>query len=320
MAIFRGFAIYAAIIGLILISILLFQVNIPLPKNKPVSPPALNPYEDTIAASGIIEAVDRNTAIGVPQPGLVIAIYVDVWSRVKQGEALFQIDNRELTAQLLAQKANVKVAEANLNRLKDQLARLESVQDVRAISRDELNTRQNDVHVAEAQLDYAIAQLGQTQLLIERLTVRAPKNGIILQNNIRLGEYVSTNVSAMILGNIEHLQVRADIDEQNASSFTLNSEATAFPKNNTTLAIPLKFNYVEPYVIPKRSLTGASDERVDTRVLQVIYNFEYPKDFPIYVGQQVDVFIKKAKVHTQNEQTTSSQSTTNENEQKHASP
>ena len=58
------------------------------------------------------------------------------------------------------------------------------------------------------------------------------------------------------------------------------------------LQMPLRFVRVEPYVIPKRSLTGDSLERVDTRVLQVIYEFDRPA-FPIYVGQQVDVFIRR---------------------------
>jgi len=49
---------------------------------------------------------------------------------------------------------------------------------------------------------------------------------------------------------------------------------------------------IEPYVIPKKSLTGDNTERVDTRVLQVIYRFERPS-FPIYAGQQVDVFIER---------------------------
>jgi len=50
---------------------------------------------------------------------------------------------------------------------------------------------------------------------------------------------------------------------------------------------------VEPYILPKKSLTGESTERVDTRVLQVIYTFAMPKT-PVYVGQQMDVFIDGA--------------------------
>jgi hypothetical protein len=54
--------------------------------------------------------------------------------------------------------------------------------------------------------------------------------------------------------------------------------------------LPLTFVRVEPFVIPKRSLTGLSTERVDTRVLQIIYAVE-PEDKPLYVGQQLDVYI-----------------------------
>ena len=46
----------------------------------------------------------------------------------------------------------------------------------------------------------------------------------------------------------------------------------------------------EPFVVPKKSLTGDSTERVDTRVLQVIYRVE-DDALPLFVGQQMDVFI-----------------------------
>jgi hypothetical protein len=52
---------------------------------------------------------------------------------------------------------------------------------------------------------------------------------------------------------------------------------------------------VEPFVVPKKSLTGDSTERVDTRVLQGLYSFD-PKSLPVYVGQQMDVFIEAAPI------------------------
>ena len=54
--------------------------------------------------------------------------------------------------------------------------------------------------------------------------------------------------------------------------------------------IPLTFVRVEPYVVPKRSLTGDNTERVDTRVLQVIYEVA-TTDQTLFVGQQMDVFL-----------------------------
>ena len=70
------------------------------------------------------------------------------------------------------------------------------------------------------------------------------------------------------------------------------AEAVATLKGRPQVRFPLKFVYVEPYVIPKQSLTGNNSERVDTRVLQVIY--ELPEDRPVdvYIGQQMDVYLK----------------------------
>lgn len=299
MIIFRSFAFYLALVGIAVALVLLRILNTTPAQQIPPRQPSSNPYLNAIAASGIIEAADRNISIGAPASGLITKVYVKVSDYVQKGDPLFKMDSRELQAQLLLQKANIKVSEANLKRLQDQLDRLEHVSDPRAVSRDLIETRENDVKVAEAQLDANIAEVKRTQQLIDRLFVVAPKNGVILQNNIRAGEYhnaLSPDSNAtppMLLGDLTKLQVRVDIDEQNASRFSPDFTATAYPKNNTQLRIPLTFDRVEPYVIPKKSLTGSSTERVDTRVLQVIYTFKQPENFNVYVGQQVDVFIEE---------------------------
>ena len=57
----------------------------------------------------------------------------------------------------------------------------------------------------------------------------------------------------------------------------------------------LRFVHIEPYIVPKKSLTGESSERVDTRVLQIIYRFDRPTGASIYVGRQMDVFLEDGK-------------------------
>ena len=272
----------------------------------PVSPPE-KPYNGGVAATGILEAFSENVAIGVPAPGLVTEVKVKVWDKVKKDDALLVLDDRELRALLLKQRAAITVNEAQLEvsraqlaKMQDMLDRLKSVTDQRAISQDDLKNRSNDVAVAkaevaaaEAQLEAAKADVKQTEMLIDRLTVRAQQPGTILQVNIRAGEYASiqNKLAPLILGDLDTLQVRVDVDEQNAMSVRANQAATAFLKGDAKTPYPLAFERIEPFVIPKVSLTGASTERVDTRVLQVIYRLQKPKDTPLYVGQQVDVFI-----------------------------
>ena len=61
-------------------------------------------------------------------------------------------------------------------------------------------------------------------------------------------------------------------------------------RGNMKITTPLSFVRFEPYLVPKKSLTGDSTERVDTWVLQVIFSFTRG-ELPIFVGQQMDVFI-----------------------------
>jgi HlyD family secretion protein len=86
------------------------------------------------------------------------------------------------------------------------------------------------------------------------------------------------------------LHVRIDIDEHDIPRFRPGLPAKASLRGHSESAYPLNFVRVEPYVIPKKSLTGDNSERVDTRVLQVIYSLD-TSDKPIYVGHQLDVFI-----------------------------
>lgn len=276
--------------------VMVVRLNGQAPINPPPIDPSPKPYSTSVAASGIIEALSDNVAIGVPEAALVSKVHVKVWDSVEEGQPLFTLDSRELQAELLVNEANAAVTEAMLHRLQDQLARFKCVNDPRAVSQDEVRTKEHDVEVAQAQLEAARAQVAQNKVRLGRRTIVAPRAGTVLQVNLRAGEYASATPKnpAMVLGDVEHLQVRADVDEQNAPRLQPGRAATAYLKGDTTQPIELQFVRIEPYVVPKISLTGASTERVDTRVLQVIFSFERPKDRPVYVGQQVDLYVKTA--------------------------
>lgn len=94
----------------------------------------------------------------------------------------------------------------------------------------------------------------------------------------------------MILGGGTNLHLRADIDENEAWRVQAGAAATAHLRGNSRTTFALEFVRVEPYVIPKKSLTGDTTERVDTRVLQVIYRFK-DAEARVYNGQQMDVYI-----------------------------
>ena len=95
----------------------------------------------------------------------------------------------------------------------------------------------------------------------------------------------------ILLGNVDNLHVRVDVEEHEASRVQPGAKAIAAVRGNADLKTPLAFVRFEPFVVPKKSLTGDSTERVDTRVLQVFYSLDRGQ-VPVYVGQQIDAFIE----------------------------
>lgn len=95
----------------------------------------------------------------------------------------------------------------------------------------------------------------------------------------------------MILGNINPLHVRVSINQFDASYYRSTASAVAFLQGNALVQFPLHFVRIEPYFVTKQNLTNEIGEKVDTRVLQVIYCFD-KEDQRIFVGQQMDVFIE----------------------------
>lgn len=282
-----------AVLGVILALWTVKQGQKPVVPAEPVADPPKVAFANKISGSGIVEASTRNISVGSHVSGIVARVYVKVAQRVKAGDPLFSIDDRARRADLSVRDAKVLEAEANLQDLKAQLAIAENVKDPRAISIEDLNKRRYAVQAADARLANAKAEANSARVDLDLLTVRAPITGEVLQINTRPGEFAPSGVTAqplVLLGNLDRLHVRVDIDENDAWRFSRESPAVAYIRGNADLKVALRFEYVEHYVVPKRSLTGESTERVDTRVMQVIYSFDRG-ELEVIPGQLMDVFI-----------------------------
>lgn len=280
------------------------------PTPKPVAEPSNSTYERFIAGAGIIEANTENIEIGAPLTGIVTGIFVKVGSKVNAGEPLFKLDDREKLAELKVREAElvsaegrVKEAEANIADLQNQFSVASSLAKKQAGSKFDADRRRFAVETAKARLETAKsevisskARLDSVKTELDRLVVKAPVTGEVIKLDIRLGEFVQSNPTsaAIVFGNLDPLHVRVDIDENDAWRFKEGAKAEASLRGNKDFRTDLNFVRVEPYVVPKRSLTGSSVERVDTRVLQVIYSFNRG-NIPAFVGQQMDVFIESEK-------------------------
>jgi multidrug resistance efflux pump len=316
--------------------------------SPPIAAPT-NPYEENVAGTGIVEPASEVIALAIERGGVVTRIDVVAGDRVKAGQPLFGIDDRNYRATVAQDEAAVAAAEASIatiqqnliqqgNKIDQARATLDSAEaeQLRAsldharyaeLARDTWAPRQRletavadaqkaeasvaaakaalagahqQIEVLVAQREEAEAKLGQAKAVLtqarvdlDKTAVKAPIDGAILKVNVRLGEYAQAGVLSdplMTMGSVNPLHVRVDIDETETWRIRPGHSALARLRGNPGISVPLSFVRFEPYVLPKRSLTGDTTERVDTRVLQAIYAFA-PNQFPAFVGQQVDVFI-----------------------------
>jgi len=232
---------------------------------------------------------------------------------------------------LAVSQAQVDNARATLKNARDQLAKQQRSYDIdpKSISADALDNALNAEKIAATGLEVIERQFELTKAgawvydvenaertytslqkaadsaaaLLAKYTLRAPADGVIMAVNSSVGSYVSPQGAydsytqgynpLILMGRPQtHLQVRAYIDEILVHELPPPEkiEGQMFVRG-TNVHVPLTFVRIQPYVSPKIELSDAREERVDLRVLPIVFRFEKPSDLNLYPGQLVDVYV-----------------------------
>jgi multidrug resistance efflux pump len=302
-------ALLTFIIAAVYIAVNLPDRSITEPETQPPHASGELANAERVAGSGLVEPSSEIIDIGTALSGLVTQLYVEAGEFVEQGQPLFLVDDRAARARL--REANAAIAEARAaiaeaksarDTAQRQLDLYDAIEDPAAVSRIEVINAEGQseaaitrLALAEARLAAAQARAGSARTELGRLTVRAPIAGEILAVNIRPGEFVSTmggNSEPFIrMGETRPLNIRIDIDEDEAARVSLGQPAIVSPRGAAESQVEAAFVRAEPLVVPKRSLTNSAQERVDVRVLQLIYELPGDARGLFNVGQQVDAFI-----------------------------
>ena len=228
-------------------------------------------------------------------------------------------------------EAQVVAAQASLKTAQDELDKQQAAYDVnpKSISKDALDSAANAVRTAQANLEVAQKQRDLTKAgawiydinnqertynalyksylsanaLLSKYTLRAPEDGKVLAINPTVGSYVSAQGAydsytqamdpVLVLGSShERLNVRCYVDEILVPRLPDPSRMKAqMSVRGSNVKIPLEFVRTQPVVSPKIELSDQKQERVDVRVLPIIFRVDKPKDLNLYPGLLVDVYI-----------------------------
>lgn len=254
------------------------------------------PYKSFIAGTGVVEASSKNIYVGSPVSGVIKKVYVQGGEKIAKGELLFEIDDSAKSVKIPVLKAQIKASQA---RLQSAIHQLEIIKRMKKLSPHMLTNEKYTKTVDnfnEAKELFALSQekLKALQKELKFYKIHAPINSLVLQSNVTQGSYFDTNSKALVLGS-DKLNIKVNINEFDSWKFEPDSKAVAFIRGNPKQKIALKYQYTIPFVVPKKNLTGLSTEATDTRVLQVMYTVEKKPDFPLYIGEMLDVFVQTSK-------------------------
>jgi HlyD family secretion protein len=228
-------------------------------------------------------------------------------------------------------EAQVASAQATLKTAQDALDKQQSAYDLnpKSISKDALDGAANAVAAARANLEVACRQRDLTKAgawifdinsqerqynalyksylsagaLLAKYTLRAPEDGIVLAISPTVGSFVSAQgaydtytqgmTPVLVLGSPHaHLNVRCYVDEILVPRLPNVTKMKAqLSVRGSNVKIPLEYVRMQPIVSPKIELSDQRLEKVDVRVLPVIFRLEKPKDLNLYPGQLVDIYI-----------------------------
>lgn len=264
------------------------------PNHSPLVTPPQSGYENAIAGIGVVEPKSEVISVGTELPGIIREVHVKVGDKVTQDTPLFSLDERDIDAEITVLQSSLNTAEVQLADADAQFGIVEGIEDKRAIAKDDFNRRKFSKKIAAARVEEIRAKLYQAIITKERMTIKAPIDGQILEVNVRPGEYANIGEMAtplMMIGDMDTVHVRVEIDEENAARVRPESAAKAMVRGKPQIAHPLTFVRFESYVRPKQNLAVAG-QRVDTRVLRVIYALPQTEE-RLFVGQQMDVFIEE---------------------------
>jgi HlyD family secretion protein len=229
-----------------------------------------------------------------------------------------------IEAQVISAEASFKTAQDTLHKTQASYE-----MDARSVSKDALDGAINAEAVAKANLEVAKKQEELTKAgawvydirnqerqqnalqkahaastaLLGKYTLRAAQDGIVLSINTIVGNYVSPQGSydtytqgalpVITLGSSPaSLHVRCYIDEILVPRLPAGSKMKAqMSIRGSDVKIPLEFVRIQPFVSPKIELSDQRQERVDVRVLPVIFKIEKPANVNLYPGELVDVYI-----------------------------
>lgn len=187
----------------------------------------------------------NDSKISAEVRGAVSAIPVLVGNTVKQGDTLVRLDCRDYELALKRARADIKRASSRRALAKKQLERIESLARQQSTSEELLDQRRTELDVARTDYDLARVQRDKAQLDVNRCTIKAPFDGIVIERLAQVGELAEPGAPMVRLVDRGRLEVSGQVSLDAVAGLRGTQDAWF---DNSGSRYPLRLRAIAPLI------------------------------------------------------------------------
>jgi RND family efflux transporter MFP subunit len=174
-----------------------------------------------LTASGYIVA-QREASVSSKGTGVLVYLGVVEGDKVKQGQIIARLDDRDIVAQLDEAKSSLQLYEAQLNEIQNNYNREKELFSRGLSSQQTLDQAETAYKSLLANIDIANARIRAAEVALENMIIRAPFDGTVLTKNAEVGEIVApfgasttSRAAVVTIADMNSLMVETDVSESN---------------------------------------------------------------------------------------------------------
>ena len=187
-----------------------------------------------LTGSGYVVTGERYISLGVRVPSRIERFLVEEGQHVEAGQALVQLDARQYEAALAQVRANLLRARANANLGRKELARARALAQKGVLSKADLDLKDNQLRVAEAEVAQIEAAITRAEVDLEDTVIRAPTPGVILEKFKEVGEIAvpggfEGSGELIRMANLKDMRAELDVNEADLARVKMGQPAEVKP-------------------------------------------------------------------------------------------
>lgn len=181
--------------------------------------------DNVYSTEAVVEAV-RQSTVAAQVMGRIVELKADVGDRVRQGQVIARIDEREAVQAQMNSEAQVAQAQANLENARLNLERARRLLESRFVSQAAVDTAESQFKAAEAQVKAARAGAGQAAISRGYSTVVAPISGVVSARHVEAGEMAAPGKPMFTIFDPADMRVIAEVPQTRVAEIKANARVT----------------------------------------------------------------------------------------------